>query len=117
MPLQLVHTSVRGNATEDGSALQISWKKTGKKGVVGGAAATSQLYPDDTRKGKNIKENVVKHHIFQLHLPGLHLKVRIVWILIFLLLQKPPSVYTSLMSFPVLVFWGEVRKLPRLMAL
>lgn len=48
--------------------------------------------------------------------PGLHLRVRTVLILVFLWTQKFPSVYTSLMSFPIFVFCGDERKLPRLMA-
>lgn len=106
VPLQLVHTSVRKNAAKDRSALQISCKKARRRKV-----ATSQLNRDQERKF------IKYHNFFLFNLPGLHFRVRIVWILILLLMQKPPSVYTSLMSFPTLVFWGDERKLPRLMAL
>lgn len=83
-----------------------------KKKSVGGVAPTSQPDRDEREKVKKC----LKNDLFLVNLPGLHLRVRIVWILVFLLLQKLPSVYTSLMSFPILVFWGDERKLPRLMA-
>lgn len=47
--------------------------------------------------------------------PGLHLRVRMVWILLFLREQGLPSVYISRISFPGKVC-GDVTKLPRLSA-
>lgn len=70
------------------------------------------------KSSRNItKKTEEKRVLKKKKIPGLHLRVRIVLILVLFWVQKLPSVYTSLMSLPVLVFWGEERKLPRLIVL
>lgn len=106
VPLQLVNTSVRRDSAKDGSALQISCKKTGRRKER--VAATSQH--------KILKRKIFLGCFYLFSLPGWHLRVSKVLILVFSL-QKCPSVYTSLMSFPISALWGDERKLPRLMVL
>lgn len=69
------------------------------------------------KSSRNITKKTEEKRVLKKKIPGLHLRVRIVLILVLFWVQKLPSVYTSLMSFPVLVFWGEERKLPRLIVL
>lgn len=68
------------------------------------------------KSSRNITKKTEEKRVLK-KIPGLHLRVSIVLILVLFLVQKPPSVYTSLMSFPILVFWGDERKLPRLTVL
>lgn len=84
MPLQLVQAAVGRDAAEDWSALQVSCERA--------AEQTSETGATTDRAGRETPPSPGP--------PGLHLRVRMVWILVFFPVQKLPSVYTSRMSFP-----------------
>lgn len=84
VPLQLVQAAVRRDAAKNWSALQVSCERA--------AEQTSETGATTDRAGRDTRSSCGP--------PGLHLRVRMVWILVFFPTQELPSVYTSRMSFP-----------------
>lgn len=84
VPLQLVQAAVGRDAAQDRRALQVSCERAAEQTGETGAATDRAGRDTCSSRGP----------------PGLHLRVRMVWILVFFPTQKLPSVYTSRMSFP-----------------